>query len=359
MKYLRKCLLILLMVTLIISFNINSFANNINITEKSISSSMKKILEADLEQEGFNVSVKDSIISVDEESFINYDLKDKPTFWIEIEVTNGIDYDTYLELTAGTIYPMYGFRAIADIAGEDSANVIEYLSKAIPDSLENNIEKYVVEEDESNVKLKEGQIFIKEADFGNYAVEYAKHEYSSEQKITDKGNLFDWTVNKKSESDNSVTIVSTMVVNAEGDFSKISQSEEVEELKLNKTGISLKVGETETITANKLITDWKSSNETVATVNSSGKISAKSAGTAQITATDIDGKIKTVNVTVINTSSQSTSNETKKTSNETKKTSNSNLPKTGISDTILILIAITVFISIIFALQNKKYKNIK
>ena len=74
---------------------------------------------------------------------------------------------------------------------------------------------------------------------------------------------------------------------------------------LNKTSVKLLVNGTETLTAtvkpddatNKTIT-WSSSDESVATVNSSGKITAKKLGTADITATANNGKTATATVVV-------------------------------------------------------------
>lgn len=64
--------------------------------------------------------------------------------------------------------------------------------------------------------------------------------------------------------------------------------------KLNKTSVSVKVGKTSTLKASvngksaKKVT-WKTSNESVATVTSKGVVSAKKAGSAQITA-NVNGK---------------------------------------------------------------------
>ena len=75
---------------------------------------------------------------------------------------------------------------------------------------------------------------------------------------------------------------------------------------LNKTTLPLTVGDTETMTAtvaptdasNKAVT-WKSSKESVATVDADGKVTAVGAGTATITVTTTDGeKTATCKVTV-------------------------------------------------------------
>lgn len=78
----------------------------------------------------------------------------------------------------------------------------------------------------------------------------------------------------------------------------------VESVTLNKTSLSLKVGETVTLTAtvlpdnatNKKVT-WKSSDSSVATVDSNGKVKAVAGGSATITAT-ADGVSATCSVTV-------------------------------------------------------------
>ncbi|MFT8314025.1 MAG: Ig-like domain-containing protein [Clostridium sp.] len=78
----------------------------------------------------------------------------------------------------------------------------------------------------------------------------------------------------------------------------------VTSVSLNKTTDNLTVGDTDTLTAtaapsnatNKAVT-WASSNSSVATVDSTGKVTAVAAGTAAITATTADGS-KTANCTV-------------------------------------------------------------
>jgi uncharacterized protein YjdB/uncharacterized lipoprotein YddW (UPF0748 family) len=78
---------------------------------------------------------------------------------------------------------------------------------------------------------------------------------------------------------------------------------------LNKTALTLAVGESETLKATIAPTDaanqsvnWSSDNTGVATVDASGKVTAKSAGTATITVTTADGgKTATCKVTVTGT----------------------------------------------------------
>ena len=80
---------------------------------------------------------------------------------------------------------------------------------------------------------------------------------------------------------------------------------EVESISLNKTALSINIGNTANLTATitpKNATDktvnWKSSNTSIATV-SNGKVTAKSVGTATITAKTSNGKTATCKITVI------------------------------------------------------------
>ncbi|MEE0930889.1 MAG: Ig-like domain-containing protein, partial [Acutalibacteraceae bacterium] len=79
---------------------------------------------------------------------------------------------------------------------------------------------------------------------------------------------------------------------------------EVTSVQLNKTALTLGVGETTTLTATTIPSNssstyiWSSNNVNVATVNSNGKITAKSSGTATITVKTNNGKTATCKVTV-------------------------------------------------------------
>lgn len=89
-----------------------------------------------------------------------------------------------------------------------------------------------------------------------------------------------------------------------------SESVPVSSISLNSTSVSLPVGETKTLMAtitptnatNKSVT-WTSSNTSVAVVNTSGVVNAKTAGTATITCTAADGSGKSATCSVTVTSS--------------------------------------------------------
>lgn len=103
------------------------------------------------------------------------------------------------------------------------------------------------------------------------------------------------------------------VVYADGTYSLVQG--EVTGVSLNKSTLSLKTGRSETLTAtvlpadaaNKAVT-WTSSNPSVATVDSNGKVTAVAVGSATITVTTEDGALTaTCTVTVTRPSSGGTS----------------------------------------------------
>ena len=105
------------------------------------------------------------------------------------------------------------------------------------------------------------------------------------------------TIYARSNADRNISATCRVVVNA--------KTIPVTGISLNKTSITLVEKKNETLTAtitpsdatNKTIT-WTSSDPTIATVSSTGKVTAKKKGTATITATTNNGKKATCTVTV-------------------------------------------------------------
>ena len=160
-------------------------------------------------------------------------------------------------------------------------------------------------------------------------------------------------------------------------FKVISDNEEdipITSITLNKSSLSLYVGNYETLVATILPDDasdktliWSTSDSNVATVEN-GKVTAKSIGSATITVSNVDGTIKsTCDVTVLNkdSSSEDSFNNKEQLLDSKKSISNKDadntvtgeiLPQAGFSNIILILL---IFIFIVIIMLYKKCKNLK
>ena len=177
------------------------------------------------------------------------------------------------------------------------------------------------------------------------------------------------------------------------DLSNESKNILVDSITLNKTSLSLHIGDSETLIPTILPTNssnkeviWSSSNTNIAIVES-GKVTAKNVGSAIITATTVDGNKKitcnievlekkviannnteNINSTTNNTNTTNNNNNNnnnnstiKNTDNNTKKTidnsvSKTKLPQTGLANFIIIIIfimLISMFISYML------YKNLR
>ena len=150
----------------------------------------------------------------------------------------------------------------------------------------------------------------------------------------------------------------------------------VESVSLDKSNLTLEVGDTNTLSAtinpvnatNRNLS-WKSSDESVVTVSTSGVVTAKKIGTATITVTTEDGnKTATCNISVTqktnkaddiykdNGNIQSTSGVTTIGGTDTT-VSNKILPNTG--KATIIIVGIVSLIAIIIFIRYRKLKDIK
>lgn len=114
---------------------------------------------------------------------------------------------------------------------------------------------------------------------------------------------------------------------------------EVTEIKINENTTNMKEGESQKLTATITpdnATDkniiWKSSDESIATVSTTGEVIAKKQGTVDITATSFNGKTSTIKINIketpkeedVNTVKTSTTNNNNITNNTTIKESEEN-----------------------------------
>lgn len=140
------------------------------------------------------------------------------------------------------------------------------------------------------------------------------NKFYPDYNIVNSGYKYNLDLSKLSKGTHTITVTSTgnsgQTVSASKSITVTNETAPitVTSINLNKTIANLTVGDTATLmatvapanAANKAVT-WKSSNNAVATVDNSGKVTAVGAGTAAITVTTVDGgKTAACNVTVNN-----------------------------------------------------------
>lgn len=101
---------------------------------------------------------------------------------------------------------------------------------------------------------------------------------------------------KKSTSSSSSSLKTTKTVPKSISVTSIQINENIEDIEVGKSKI-LTATITPSNATNKNIT-WKSSNESIATINSIGEVVAKSSGTVNITAISSNGKTSTIKINV-------------------------------------------------------------
>ena len=218
---------------------INSFSicySAVPITKEKLQNAFENILNNNESEENFkinkdsNVTFEDSKIKVvteGEESIIKYDLSNKPTFTSEIKVMNGMSYEEFEKENEKLTSNVLGYIAVANIQGvkiEDS--ILYFVTNYLKNALESeNDNKYVIIDDNPNTTVSvEGKTIIKKSEFPNNVMKYVNSLYSKDKmnfNDNDKYNTFEWTIEKKEITDNSCTLISTIKVNLDGDFSKI------------------------------------------------------------------------------------------------------------------------------------------
>lgn len=120
----------------------------------------------------------------------------------------------------------------------------------------------------------------------------------------------------KSSSTKTNTKVSTQTTTQPVETISEPANVEVTEVQIRDNVDSIEVGKRKNLTVTVLpenATDksitWKSSNENVATISSSGELQAKSVGKAEITATSVNGKTSVLSVEVVEPKSTQTNTE--------------------------------------------------
>ena len=355
---------------------------------------------------------------------LNYDLSGKPTFIYEANISQGMSYADFEKKTDNLSIVMLGYLAVANIQGVEYEDSAAYFAKNLLQaafsrlSSANTSNSYTIYDD---TNMSDGVTIEKDpsdtrtiyaSEFGDHVMEYVNAMYGEKTsyKDTEGFNTFEWTTERQDVTTTSCRLVSTMIVNLDADFSKLKgysgaitdsfMNGDITEQNADYL-IKLKVGQKCNIVSSEKIVGYETSgssciefnrDKTVITATAVGKANGyiyvgdsntkKSiyviveANTENQTLNPISIKIDTAsnsnpsNVDITKTDNSKT-DEVKADTSNTKTTANTDtkddstisattLPKTGTSETIVVIgISICMILAIIFAIKNKKYKDIK
>lgn len=416
MQKIRKIILLILNILLLNSLFINCYATAITVTKENLNTSLQEFVSSGANENNYKITVSDNIITitVDRKSYtLNYNLTEKPKFTLEIPIEKGMSYKDFKAQTDNLILPMIGYVAVANIQGvefEDASAyfLMSYLGNALNGSWSSDNSYVIV--DDTNLsdgvtidKSESDSKTIYASEFGERVMEYVNATYKDKQTITDVTsgiNSYEWTIERTDVKETSCKLVSSLSVNTDADFSKIKgYANQMGESFLNKDitkdnadySVTLKVGQKCRFETNEKITghemsgsgcDYKDVNENCAEIT--GTSVGKSNGYIYVGETkksfyitvEENSENKTLDTITlkINTSTgndksnEDTSNgqqheqpQTQQTTGASKDdtTTKGTLPKTGISNTIYIIMASCFIFLAIFGIKLKKYKDIK
>lgn len=426
MKKLKKKIIFILIALMIITPFANSYANSSEITKENLAEAFDKFVASDSNENNYKINLLDDEIEVTSEkrkNILKYDLTDKPTFYNEALIEDGMTYEQFGEATSGLSLPMLGYFAVANIKGvefEDSMAyyTMSYLMSGLSSSGSSNSSYIVIddlnmsegvtmEKDTSNPKI------IYASDFPERVMEYVNDKYKDKMvfndSIEDGIGSYELTIERTDVTENSCKIVSSMTIDTDVDFEgikdynkKVEDNMKVEEVVKREDAdyvIDLKVGQKCIIQSEDGSLGYSLSGNNCCECDVSGKrmeILGTSAGksTGYIYIGDTE---KTIYITVeentnnenlatifLNVSSKTTQkneNNSGSTNNNNSNNNNSNtnnnassnknqttndtttsnkiLPNTGINTIILITLVITASLMIILFIKLRTLKEIK
>lgn len=344
MKKIKKiCIICLIGILILINIKPISYGAGVEVTQENLTETMQGFVESAANDKNYKVTVNDGIITIsvdDEEYTLNYDLTEKPTFFLEIPIKQGMSYEEFKNQTDNLTLPMLGYIAVANVQGvefEDALSYffMSYLGNALSGSWSsedmymiiddtNTSDGVTFDRDESNSKT------IYASEFGERVMEYVNSLYKDKQTVTDVANggidSYEFSVERKDVTDTSCTLVASLSVNIDADFSKIKgYADELGSTFTNSIGNT--TIDSNTTSTNDIIGSVRESNTANTSTNTNVNIS---------------------NSSLITNTTENISKTTKR-----------DLPTAGIDEKLIILIVAVSIIILASIIQLRRYKDIK
>lgn len=229
---------------IIIILNIYSitYATTVQVTRENLTEAFQNIMDSNLKGRiGLsNIEVEEDKINfmIDSEEFeISYDLTNEPTFIAEMNIQDGMTYDEYESEEAKMSGTILGYVAVANINNVDIDNALMYILLSYMEEGASVLEEseYTIYDDrnvdegvEGDVTV-EGKTVIKASEFGNYAMDYVNSIYANDPIVISDAkntNTYEITMERQEITDTSCKVVMSLKVNADADFSELTQLEE-------------------------------------------------------------------------------------------------------------------------------------
>ena len=234
----------------------------------------------------------------------------EPDRYIEVsKFTEGKDYIIAVTKDANTVYAMMhnnGSLGSADLAliSEDGSIFVETGNASLPWTYTYSSSKYRLSNDSKYLTINSSSKALETDTSGNYNLTYnSDKQIALNYPNSTSGNVYYVACTNgafAATAANATSDAATIRL-----FEKYTGSVAVTGVSLNKTTLNLKVGGTETLTAtvepddatNKSVT-WSTSDDTVATVDQTGKVTGVAEGTVTITVTSDADSSKSATCTV-------------------------------------------------------------
>lgn len=209
------------------------YAAPVKVTKENLNEAFQKMASLKEKEEEFNAKVSDNTIEfkIDNISYIlKYDLTGKPTFSIEIPIEKGMSYEEFKERTENLGIPLLGYVAVANVQGIEIQDAITYITFSyLGNALKSisNKSPYVIVELGEGVKIEDSDKSktIYTSEFGERVMEYVNETYPETETMSDSDeiNSYEIKIEKKDVTETSCKLVSTLRVNLDANFSKLSE----------------------------------------------------------------------------------------------------------------------------------------
>ncbi len=210
----KKLFLSIFVMIFIVSLCCSHYVLAADITQESITASLKKLESDEINEAKCTFDVTEDIITVKQNGKscnMSYVLDESPTFTVTIPIQKSMTYEEYSETTSAfSLAPMYGYLAVTNIGGVDFKDssgyfIMQYFATALASAGSGSQSPTI---DEENFD----------------PIAYLKELYKEDVTFNDKTSgidSFEYTIGIQDVQTDSCNIVSTLKMNLEADYSKL------------------------------------------------------------------------------------------------------------------------------------------